>query len=429
MVQNGNAASGPITLAGVANVVRQHYGEDIWKAVKVALAVIVSLSLKGRDNCVVIVYEGPSGRGKSIIIRLVMSDRISTEAFLFRVDDFTPASFGSHAANKKPAQLKLIDLLPQVKDKVMLTKELAPVFRDDEKVLRQNFARLTSILDGNGYTTVSGVHGKRGYAGQYVFTWIGATTPIPDRTFRVMAQLGNRILFYEITGDKWSEDKLMDFAQNYGADNAIKESQTAVNDFLEGHFKKHPADSVDPQSIVIPEDLTRKIVRYASLIAHGRVELEIEYVHGTGIPAEYEAGTPEGPQRVILLLQTIVRGLALTEDRNTATEDDLEPIRHIAFSSTPPKRRELLRAVIQAGGSLDSGQVEKALGVSRPTAIKRMKELAATKIVVFTQGVPATSTPDIITLAQEWLWLLDGSTPLKQIGSVCGSISLGTIPP
>lgn len=91
----------PVKLDTIGGVVLKHYGEDIWQAVKVAIAVIASLSLKGRDNCVVLVYEGASGRGKSITIRLVMPDRPSTEQFLSRQDDFTPASFVSHAANRK----------------------------------------------------------------------------------------------------------------------------------------------------------------------------------------------------------------------------------------------------------------------------------------------------------------------------------------
>jgi len=422
VADNGNAPSSQIALANVAEVVKRHYGEDIWHAVKVALAAIVSLSLKGRDNCLVLVYEGASGHGKSITIRVVMSDRPSTSAYLCRIDDFTPASFVSHAANRKSKQLEQIDLLPRIKNKVMLTKELAPLFRDDEKELRQNFARLTSVLDGNGYMTTSGVHGKRGYDGKFIFNWLGATTPIPDRTFRVMAQLGNRILFCEIESEKWSEEKLMDFAQNYGTDDAVKECQKAVNDFIEEHFKKHPVNSVDPRSVEIPDNLTRKIVRYANLISHGRVE--VEYRQELDFTAELEAGTPEGPQRVILLLQTIVRGLALADGRDAVTADDLQPIRHIAFSSIPRKRRGLLRSLLMAGGSLTSTEAQKALGVSKPTAISRMKELAATEIALFGKGDCKTSTPDRITLAEDWKWLLEdthlkpnrdvseGSTPL-----------------
>jgi len=405
-----NPATEQITLSDVGKVVIRHYGEDLWLAVKAAIATIVSLSLKGRDNCVVLVFEGPSGQGKSITIRVVMSDRPSTSAYLSRIDDFTPASFVSHAANRKTKQLEQIDLLPRIKNKVMLTKELAPLFRDDDKVLRQNFARLTSVLDGNGYMTASGSHGKRGYEGKYVFNWLGATTPIPGGTFKVMAQLGNRILFYEIKSEEWTEEKLMNFAKHYETDDAVKECQKVVNDFIEDHFAQYPLNSVDPRSIEIPDELMREIVRYAKLISHGRVE--IEYRQESNTTPQLEAGTPEGPQRVILLLQTIARGLALADGRQSVTPNDLLSIRHIALSSIPRKRRELLRALVLAEGSLTSSEAEKALGVSKPTAISRMRELAATGIASLIKGDSKTSTPDKITLADDWKWLLD-STPLK----------------
>jgi hypothetical protein len=399
-------------LEAVASVVRKHYDEDIWQAVKIAIAVIASLSLKGRDNCIVLVYEGASGRGKSITIRLVMPDRSNTHNVLVRVDDFTPASFVSHAANRKQSQLQNIDLLPKIKDKVMLTKELAPLFRDDEKDLRQNFARLTSVLDGNGYASSSGTHGTRGYIGEYMFNWLGATTPVPDRTFKIMAQLGNRILFYEIASEEWTVENLVKFAQEYSAVDSVKECQKAVNDFMEAHFKRHSVNGVDPQNIQIPQEIMLELVRYAKLIAHGRVEVSFdEWGHVR------EAGQPEGPQRVILLLKSIIRGLALAEHRTTVSADDLLPIRHIAFSSIPRKRRELLRAVLMAGGSLASNEADKALGVSRPTASSRMKELAATKIVDFTPANQQTSSPEKIQLADDWRWLLD--TPCKQNAVVC----------
>jgi len=101
-----------------------------------------------------------------------------------------------------------------------------------------------------------------------------------------------------------------------------------------------------------------------------------------------------------------------------ATTDDLFPIRHIAFSSIPRKRREVLRALLLAGGSLSSADVGKALGVSRVTATGRMKELAATGIATFTSGNSNTSTPAKLSLAPKWQWLLPDDTHLKQNGGV-----------
>jgi hypothetical protein len=239
-----------------------------------------------------------------------------------------------------------------------------------------------------------------------------------------MAQLGNRILFYEIVSDEWTEDDLMKFAQDYGTTDAVKDCQRAVNLFIDAHFRAHPVDTVDPHSIEIPEAVMREIVRYGKLIAHGRVEVSVDDFGR--IP---EAETPEGPQRVILLLQSIIRGLALAEGRMNVSIADLIPIRHIAFSSIPRKRRELLRALLVAQGSISSSEADKALGVSRSTASSRMKELAATQIVVFAPGDQQTSTPDQIELAPAWRWLLE-ATPFKQNGGVCGdSSNTSPIPP
>jgi hypothetical protein len=403
-------STAPISLATVTDLIAGHYREELALAVKAGLAVIASLSLKGRDHCLVLVFEGGSGRGKSIIVRVLMPDRAGTDSFLERADDFTPASFVSHASNRTADELSQIDLLPRIKGKVMLTKELAPLFRDDEKVLRQNFARLTSVLDGDGYKTNSGTHGSRGYTGRYIFNWIGATTPIPERTHKVMSQLGNRILFYEVAGDECTEEELIEFAENYNGADVVVGCRKLVNEFIQGHFQRHPLESVDANSITIPSDLLRELVHYVKLISHGRVEI---YRNESGY---FESASPEGPHRVLLLLQTVVRGLALLEGRSTATSDDLEVVRHIAFSSLPRFRRELLRVVIAAGGHLHSTCVANTLDVSKPTALDRMRELAATGVCKFVDGNSSTSNPAQITLRSNWRWLLETPTPLSDSG-------------
>lgn len=346
-----------------------------------------------------LVFEGGSGRGKSIVVRSLMPvDGI--HAYCIRVDDFTPAAFVSHAANRTLKDLEKIDLLPKISNKTMLTKELAPLFRDDEKELRRNFATLTSVLDGDGYKTNSGTQGSRGYEGRYVFNWIGATTPIPERTHRIMAQLGNRILFCEVAGEECSEDELMDFGRNYGANDAVRKCQKVVSEFLGGYFGDCPPESVDPETIVISADRLREIVRYAKLITVGRVEMSTDE-EGT-----IEIGTSEGAHRPILLLQTLARGLALIERRQYVTADDLTAVRHIAFSSLPQHRRESLRALLAAGGYIESSAFETALATSRPTALGRMEQLAATGICSYTPGDSKKSLPAKLELNEAWKWLL-----------------------
>lgn len=386
-------------LEAARRLVTDEYGDELWTAIKTGLGVIGSLSLKGRAHPVSLIFEGASGRGKSTVINILSPDRDEMKKILFRLDKFTPKSFVTHSATVPKGEIGSIDLLPQIKDKVLLTKELAPLFRGRDQDLTENFATLTAILDGKGHKTHSGVHGTRGYDGQYVFNWLGATTPIPTRTDAIMAQLGNRLLRYEIVGQDQSEDELVEFAQSYIPETTEARCQSAVNKFLSGHFAKYPIRTVEPNILEISEDQFRELVRFAKLIAQGRVEVSRE-----GESEELIPGTAEGPHRVILYLRTILAGLALIHGRGKPTKEDLAVIRHIAFSSLPCHRRKVLRAGLVSGGLITSKKIEEVLGVSRPTARDWMRELAATDIVSLTDG--KGTRPDCITLAGEWTWLL-----------------------
>ncbi len=184
-----------VSLRRVVAKVESHYGADLAMAVKCGCAVVACHSLEERENCLSLMYVGASGKGKSVSVNVFMPDRPSTRPFLHRVDSFTPASFVSHAANKKKDELATIDLLPKIKNKTMLTKEVSPLFRGDFKEMQKNFSVLTSVLDGRGYVTESGAQGERGYTTEHLFNWIGATTPFSDVVYKLMAQLGNRICF------------------------------------------------------------------------------------------------------------------------------------------------------------------------------------------------------------------------------------------
>src|SRR5580704_6319293 len=75
------------------------YGDELWTAIKTGIAVIGSLSFKDLANPISLLYEGGSGRGKSTIINILNPDRDLARTYVFRLDNFTPHSFVSHAAN------------------------------------------------------------------------------------------------------------------------------------------------------------------------------------------------------------------------------------------------------------------------------------------------------------------------------------------
>src|SRR5262249_28709129 len=153
------------------------------------------------------------------------------------------------------------------------------------------------------------------------------------------------------------------FALNYSATATEDSCRKAVNDFVQAHFERYPVDSLDPRTIKISHSVAREFVRLASLIAQGRVEVEVVRVENNsreGSPSreEFVLGTPEGPERVILLLRTLALGLALVHSRTEVTDEDLEVLRHVAFSSLPRRRRQILRALLTNGGGLNTGEAE-----------------------------------------------------------------------
>jgi hypothetical protein len=80
----------------------------------------------------------------------------SLDQYVYRSDKFTPKAFVTHVANVRRANLGAVDLLPKVHRKVLITKELAPIFRGREEEMRENFSILISVLDGKGFTSDSG---------------------------------------------------------------------------------------------------------------------------------------------------------------------------------------------------------------------------------------------------------------------------------
>jgi hypothetical protein len=310
----------------------------------------------------------------------------------------------THVANVARKDLPNLDMLPKLRDKVLVTKELAPIFRGRKEELEDNFSTLITVLDGKGFTSNSGTQGERGYKDDIVFNWIGATTPIGRQTYQLMSQLGTRMLFYWVSVPSPNEDQLLEYAEKEDAGIAEKECQKAVNAFLIEFFNHCPVSSVAPEAVSISRERLLQIVRWSRLLAICRAGVKYEKDESTKVWVPIAASSPEGPHKIVNSFKLLARGHALIHGRTEVDDSDLALIEHVAQSSMP----EHLRCVVyelRAKGRVDAAECEYLSQVSRPTARKYLRELTLMGVTFTSDGGAESNEPEAITLRPEFEWL------------------------
>jgi hypothetical protein len=377
------------------------------------LSAAATLLLADQQNPVAINLEGPPSSLKTTLIDFFAKagDKV------YRSDKFTPKSFVSHAAAVSRDRLNEIDLLPRIRHKLFLIPELAPLFGLRNEDLLENFSILTRVFDGHGLSTDSGVHGRRGHTGDYLFAWIGCTTPIEYRVWKTMGKLGSRLLFLEMPNDEQSDEQLVsDVAGGDSYRDRVERCAEVVAAFLDALWHEYGGvRAVAWDRASDPDDVMVKIAKYAKALAALRGTISV-WREGSGDDESYNFTTPiiEQPHRAMSLLYALARGHALVHGRRQLNEDDLPIVARAALESTPNDRRAVIRILLDKNGTATTADLENALRCSAPTARAILETLEHLGIGTFENpGPPATGT---LFLA-DWLrWILDSpaADPLKK---------------
>lgn len=369
----------------------------LWPAFDAGLATCATLLLHDNANPVCLIYVAGASSGKTTIAECFID-----HALTYRSDSFTPASFVSHAANVSRDQLASVDLLPRIKYKVLVTPELAPLFRGREDDLTRNFTILTRVLDGRGLLTDSGTHGQRGYQGDYLFAWLGCTTPIDSKVWRIMSTLGSRLFFYCLDDDH--ELTVNDLLQNdHGLPyrERVERCRKIVHAFLTELFTRYGGvRGVQWNSGSDPSVVLEWIIHLAILLAKMRGE---PVPDGNNV-REYVPERRESPLRIKAVLYNLARGHALVHGRSYLTMEDVPLVAKVAVSTMPSECRILFQEVIvNQGRPLTTDQAAKALKVQHhDTARRYMEEVGRRGVMEFrAHGVGKSSE---LGLTPEWEW-------------------------
>jgi len=340
------------------------------------LSAEVSLSLYGQllikdvvNPCAVVLVDVPSS-GKTISLNM-----FSGLSQSYTTDNFTPSSFVSQAANVKKEKLGEVDLLPRIKDKVLIVRDLAPLFGQRDDDLLRSMGVLTRVMDGEGLQLDAGVHGRRGYVGDYNFMLLAASTPIPPKIFKLMGNLGSRLFFLSIQSKRKSETELIDQLISSSWKEKQNECAVATKSLVQNMFVKYP-NRIEWNKNNDQKETLEIIARSATLLASLRGSINVWTEHSVdGVEYSYQEPIIEMPDRINQIFYNIARGHAVACDRLELNMDDIKLILNIAFDSAPLSRTKIFRLLIGNDGFLTTQKVIEGLNCSDTTANKEMEIL------------------------------------------------------
>lgn len=294
----------------------------------------------------------------------------------YTTDTFSQAAFVSNIAGRTPAQLEKIDLLPKIRHKALLIREMATMLSENDDKLRERMGQLTRVLDGEGFLTESGVYGQRGYRGEYNFMLVGASTAFPLRVWKVMCGLGHRLFFLGLHTPYKGVDDLL--AQNRGM--SFKKKETACKDatrnLLFGIWTTHK-EGIEWDKEADDPNALRWIAKCAIFLSHLRGEIIVYKENMGGGNSEVQTTPPkiEDPSRIFTCLTNLARGHAVLCGRASVSTDDLRAVLPVVIDTAPEGRVEVLRLLLNNGGSTTIGHIRAKLGMAQSTAEKEAEKL------------------------------------------------------
>jgi hypothetical protein len=385
----------PTTIVEWREAVAKNF-HTLTRPAEVCASVVSQLLLNDVANPFALVLLDVPSSGKTITENFFDVPRLS-----YTTDHFTPASLVSNASNVKREELIKVDMLPRIRYKTLIVRDLAPIFGAKEDALLEMVGRLTRALDGEGLETDSGVHGQRGYKGDYLFMMLAGSTPLSPRVYKVLGTLGSRLFFLQLHSETKSHRQLI--AQNRGKDRREKERlcREATDSLLRTLWASNP-NGIDWNKEGDPEDCLLVVARCAELLASLRGTIQTwksDYDNSIG----HSIPVIEQPDRINCLLYNLARGHALLCGRRQITQDDLWPVLVITFDSASTSRSKLFRHLIEKDGKLETPDVERLLKCTAPTARNEMEALSVLGVV---DKIETACHATVITLAERFEWFL-----------------------
>lgn len=374
----------------VEDIIVDRYDRQMLDVVEALLANALVLVFENINNAPMLFIEGASGSGKTTAIR--MMEPSHEDELLVRMDSLTSASFVSHSTDQDVEGTN--DVLPMVKHRLLSVRELSKLFSGDPEKITEFWSELAGVGDGDGNMKATGAQGRRGYRGDYMFAFQGATTPLGPVAWNAMGTIGGRVLFHEALGDYDEAEMREGYWDREGElSERTDECRETVLEFIRTmwHIETDGYASVDwrsHDSWKPEENVQKAIVRFAHLIALTRTPANRE-------DGEWTVGTPESYWRLIDQLTHLCRARALFHGRRQVTIEDISLVARIALSTMPERRRPYVRWLmdpetapgkdggVKGEGTARLNEVVEYTGKSRQTVKTHLKLLDRLDLLSF----------------------------------------------
>ncbi len=341
-------------------IVTRHFPNSV-PVVEACLANYFSLLLQDLSNCPALVLIGPPSSSKTTVLEFLDTH------VLFPTDNFTPRSFVSHSANVEKSKLATeVDLLPRIRHKMMVVKDLSPMFSKRADDVKEGMGVMTRVLDGRGYASDTGAHGHRGYSGDYVFGFLAATTPLGRNIWEMMSTLGPRLLFLQIEPEIETEaEQLWKLLSVVSYREKVEECRVAVSEYMDHLWERHGGiRGLEWDRQADDRERTMELVRLANLGSALRGQPARENADPSLDEYYFSPAIVEGSDRYRSMLYNLARGHAISEGRIHLNLSDVKMAADATLSSGTPMKVGLVKSVLLSAEPLNITQLAAATGAS-----------------------------------------------------------------
>jgi hypothetical protein len=255
-------------------------------------------------------------------------------------------------------------LLPELNEKVLVIKDLAPLLGMRAEARGAVIAGLRDAYDG--FTDQGrGNLGRISYEAR--FTLLAASTLAIERTDTIEQELGERFIKFRARSSD-SRDKVRKAISNLGADSPMRHD-------IEGAVSLYLDQLPKATNARVPAQLQEPLVDLAVFTAKARSHVARDRNGTIQYLPRPEVGTRLGKELGKLLL-----ALAIVRGKCEPDQSDFATVVRVAEDCIPPNRLAVLRA-LSLSDQVAASDIETATGLPHSTAFRTLEDLEVLGLV------------------------------------------------